>query len=200
MISLRAIIAITFGIAVGYLRGGSLSNLSKLKLKLVTPLIIGFLLHSLVWSDFFLNYKFSSQIGGYLLNLSNLLILLFLIANLKISGMSIVLLGNLSNSLVIFLNRGRMPFSLKSVKIAGLESELVKTISLPWHPGIPMSSKTILPFLGDIIPIPAPKILSGLISPGDILILLGILYLIQANMLTKEPKKTERLKTKVSSD
>jgi hypothetical protein len=183
MIPLWATFIVVLGIAIGLLRGGSLSNLAKLELKLVIPLLAGLFLRFFIWSDLFLNQPFAPKLGGYLFNLSNLLILSFLIANIKIPGMVLIFIGNFSNSLVIFLNGGRIPFSVRSMRIAGLQGDLSKIISSPWDPHIITSQKTLLSFLGDVIPIPLPGIFANLISPGDIFIFLGLLYLIQANML-----------------
>jgi hypothetical protein len=194
MIPLWAALIVLLSIGVGYLRGGNLSNLSNLKLKLVALLLTGLALRFFIWSDFFLNQPLAPKIGGYLFNLSNLLILSFLFANLKISGMKLILLGNFSNTLVILLNGGRIPFSVEGAKMVGFEKDILAIAKASWDPHIIPSQKTLLPFLGDVIPIPLPGIFANLISPGDIFILLGIFYLIQANMLpapqpTSPPQK-----------
>ncbi|WP_117238518.1 DUF5317 domain-containing protein [Thermus sediminis] len=92
--------------------------------------------------------------------------------NRHLKSLHLVLLGLLLNALVIFANGGHMPVSLAALERAGLgeledflreRRDAVHTL---------MDETTRLPFLGDVIPLPP---LQKAISPGDILILLGIM-------------------------
>lgn len=189
MIVLWATLVIIASIIIAHLRGGRLSNFSNLNLRFTVLLLLGLIFRFLIWSDLFLKQPYSASLGGYFFNLSNILILSFLIANWKIPGVPIIFLGNFSNALTIALNGGRMPFSLKSVEIAGLTADLTKINSSSWYPQVAISKKTLLPFLGDVIPIPLPGIFATLISIGDIIVLAGIFWLIQATMVNPQNRE-----------
>jgi hypothetical protein len=92
--------------------------------------------------------------------------------NRHLKSLYLVLLGLFLNTLVIFANGGHMPVSLTALQKAGLggledflreKRDAVHTL---------LDETTRLPFLGDVIPLPP---LRKVISPGDILILLGIM-------------------------
>ncbi len=72
-----------------------------------------------------------------------------------------------------------MPVSLDALTTAGLTESFVEnssTLALA-------SSTTHFPFLGAIIPLPLPGALAEVISPGTILIGLGLFMIIQ-NIMT----------------
>jgi hypothetical protein len=102
---------------------------------------------------------------------SYVLVIAFLIANRRITGMPIIAIGAISNALVIVANGGVMAASAKAQRLAGL------TLDDRFHNSVVLVNPRLL-FMGDIIPVPGP--LPNVLSPGDCVIFLGMLVLLHA--------------------
>jgi hypothetical protein len=96
---------------------------------------------------------------------TNAAIVVFLVLNRHLPGMLLAGLGLAMNVVVIFTN-GAMPVSLVAADIAGVETSLTEGIG---HE--PMTSGTVLPWLGDVIPLPG---LGVVISAGDVVLAAGL--------------------------
>ena len=101
---------------------------------------------------------------------TNALVVVFLLVNLKLPGASLAAIGLLLNIVVIGAN-GAMPVSPRAAEMAGrtltdddfgLKHEL-------------LTDDTLVPWLGDVIPLPKLKFLFSL---GDIVLALGIARLV----------------------
>lgn len=108
--------------------------------------------------------------------------------NRHVPGMWIVGLGAACNLAAIFANGGVMPASARALQIAGL----------PPEPGIFTNSAVLadprLLFLGDVIPTPSWLPLANVVSPGDVLIVLGLAYTIHrvtGSRLAGRPRPSE---------
>lgn len=107
--------------------------------------------------------------------LAKLLVLLLvgygLYQNRHLKSLHLVLLGLFLNTLVILANGGHMPVSPETLRRAGLGGweAILKNRSDAVHSLL--DETTRLPFLGDVIPLPAFR---KAVSPGDLFILLGI--------------------------
>ncbi|ACB85625.1 DUF5317 domain-containing protein [Natranaerobius thermophilus] len=167
--------AVVLPIILGFIRGGSIRNLEKITIKglplLFLPLLIRFVTYNYSQGgvDFFINY------GGYLQSLAFIILIGFFIMNRHIRELKLVFIGVLLNSLVIFLNGGAMPVSEQALQFTDVTETPVGTHTF-------ITQETVLPFLGDIIPIPSPYPFSKVISIGDIIIVIGIFLLIYRNM------------------
>ncbi|HPP76283.1 MAG TPA: DUF5317 domain-containing protein [Armatimonadota bacterium] len=108
-------------------------------------------------------------------------------SNRKLPGIKWLLAGWLLNFAPILTNGGRMPVSKWAVKIAygsGQEGRMLQHI---W-----MSSQTKFNFLGDFIPLPTPLVaIPEVVSPGDILMAVGLFLLIQLTMCPRKKKASE---------
>jgi MFS family permease len=97
----------------------------------------------------------------------------FVARNLSIPGLWIVALGGASNGLAIAANGGVMPASAEAYERAGLD--------LP-KAGEYVNSRPIedpqLGFLGDVFATPSDWPMANVFSVGDILVVLGILWLV----------------------
>jgi len=125
---------------------------------------------------------FSDRWAAIILVLSQLGLLAFVWANRQLVGMRIFGLGLLLNLLVICLNGGLMPLSPETAGV--LFPELPAST---WEIGIrPGRSKNIilppgdtrLAFLSDAILLPAWFIWTRALSAGDLLIALGIVWML----------------------
>jgi hypothetical protein len=174
--------SLLLGLFIGRLRGGRFKNLVQIEIKLFPLLILALIIRTFIGSAYFTSSQFAPSWGGILFNLANLLIIVFLLLNIHLKGIKLILAGSFLNSLVIFLNGGQMPISLEKAELLGLASEIQKALAKPWSPSAAVSTKTTLPILGDIIPFNPPILFNNLISIGDLLILIGIFWLVQAEM------------------
>ncbi len=113
--------------------------------------------------------------GGYALAL------VFIIQNRRSRGMQIIGLGLVLNLAPMLLNGGLMPVTAEKLAEAGLSSRITDV-----HPGeaVPRTKDVLrdaghapLAFLGDRIVLPRGPVvhLHGLASPGDFVILAGVL-------------------------
>jgi hypothetical protein len=93
--------------------------------------------------------------------------------NRQIPGFSLFLIGTLANALVIWLNGGRMPVSLDALHTLQLQDYIPLLIEGTTKHTV-LDDQTVLPFLGDIIPLARPIGDQAVISIGDILQSLGI--------------------------
>jgi hypothetical protein len=114
------------------------------------------------------------DIANYLTSIAYVLLIIFCIANWHIKGFPFITIGAISNTTVILLNGGRMPLSKTTLVLAGLPADTMD----PKH--VLMTSQTILPFLGDIIPINFLN-LHYACSVGDLFVYTGLFLLIYLN-------------------
>ncbi|NLW69898.1 MAG: DUF5317 family protein [Eubacteriaceae bacterium] len=105
---------------------------------------------------------YSILLLGALLNLGNL-------------WMFPILIGALMNFVVIFINGGKMPVSPSALALTNIEQAAVEASSTMTL----ATTTTTLAYLGNIIPIPLPWIFSQVISPGTLVIGVGLFAVIQ---------------------
>ena len=110
--------------------------------------------------------------------------------NLRLPGMRAVALGSLSNLVVILANQGRMPVSVANLGPVDRARELARlSVSINHQVLVP---GTRLPFLADLYKwtFLQPKPL--MFSVGDVLISLGVSWLMLWVSLRGSPAKTHR--------
>lgn len=109
------------------------------------------------------------------------LIGIFLWANRRIAGATVIGLGALANTVAIVANAGTMPASATAQRIAGLtEGAGFHNSGVIAHPH--------LFWLGDIIPVPGP--LPNVLSVGDLIIFTGMLVLLHRTARTRSIRLT----------
>ncbi|NLY84818.1 MAG: DUF5317 domain-containing protein [Tissierellia bacterium] len=177
-------IALSF--ILGKIRGGSIRNIGKLNINKWYIFVISFLLE--IISLIFIT-KINVPLSGFLEKnfpyihiLTYLLLILGLIMNFQEKGLKLVLFGTTLNFFPIILNNGKMPVSLKALKISNLHTELALLEEGRILTHILACESTRLAILSDIIPIPKPYPLAKIISLGDIFIAIGLFILIQTYM------------------
>jgi Family of unknown function (DUF5317) len=92
-------------------------------------------------------------------------------ANRRITGLPIMALGTALNFLAIALNHGVMPASARAMHIAGLAT------GEGFQNSTPVDDPHLLA-LGDVIPVPGPWPLANVLSVGDLLIIVGLLFVL----------------------
>lgn len=110
----------------------------------------------------------------------------FVWCNRGVPGMAIIALGGGCNGLAITLNGGVMPASAWAMKAAGVTLEGNFDNSAPLaHP--------VLPWLGDVIPIPGPWPLGNVLSVGDLVLFAGALLLL--HRVCRQPPRSSARRT-----
>jgi hypothetical protein len=157
--------AIPVGIVVGLLLRGRLSGVAALQLRAGVVMVAG------LWAQVLL---FSTPIGDTLgaaapaaYVTSTFAVLVAILVNLHIPGLSFVAAGAASNLLVIVANGGTMPASAAAYAEQGRGAAESYSNTAMLH-------EPVLGLLGDVIALPAWLPGSNVISLGDILIAIGI--------------------------
>jgi len=89
--------------------------------------------------------------------------------------------GYLLNVTAIGLNGGFMPISSAAFVIAGGAA-----LNGRFANGVPIISSTVLPWLGDVLPVPGFLPINGVFSPGDVFILVGCFVLTQGALKVQQ--------------
>jgi hypothetical protein len=172
-----AAVAIVLGGVVGLLVGGRFANLGEHRLAAWALLPAGVALQLLS------NLAHRGGAALALLLVSYTCLLAFAAANLRVLGMSLVVVGLACNIVVIALNRG-MPVRPRAVISAGIAADAgdLAHIRLQSKHHYERRSDRLL-FLADVIPV---RPLREVLSVGDLVMSLGIAVVVAA-LLKKEP-------------
>lgn len=174
--------AFILSILIGFIRRGNLGNLGR------TPLR-HFYLFVLPIALFAAAYYALCALGGkhFLLyiraaNLLQYVILLTAIGlNLHLSGMWLAGIGTFLNFLVMTVNGGVMPVSMKALQTARLTDLMNPEHGLLRH--AIMTPETHLKAIADIIPIPGYAfIMPQVASVGDLMVAVAVFVLVQRYM------------------
>ncbi len=181
------LLVLVLAIVMSYARGGRLRRIADAPLRWSWLLFAGLALQLLLNVAAARGFIPDAGAGGYLLILlSQLLVLAWGIANWHLPGMVLVGLGLALNALVIGAN-GAMPVDPAAMHALGVEGEEV-----PPGKHTLMTEDTILPWLGDIWPLP---MLRSIISVGDVVLAAGLIPVTHALMSYRRPAERRRLNT-----
>lgn len=180
------IIAILIGVVLGYAFGGSLSNLAALRFRhwwlILLSLAIQLSIFPLIGSRPLLPYATTP-----LHYLSYALIFAFLVINYRTFPLLVIGAGAALNLLVIGINGGYMPSSITALSRAGAEKMTTHLMEADTYGNvIRMSEQTRLNVLGDLLYLPKGFPLATAFSVGDIVIALGLVWLIVWGMRRRD--------------
>jgi hypothetical protein len=177
------LMAVSLAICVlaGYLAGGRLTNLSKLRLHWAGLAILGFALQFVAGPGTVI--PLTCLYGSFVL------LTIFAVRNWRITGFPIILLGIALNFTVIGLNLG-MPVARQALTASGQADALDDLIHNPWPKHHLASGDDIVVFLGDVIALPPP--VAQAISIGDIFTYVGVGVVIVAGMGPTRGRKPAR--------
>jgi hypothetical protein len=99
-------------------------------------------------------------------------------------GMYLVAVGLLLNAVVIFANGG-MPVS--SVAVSMVKQGPVARVPVGDFVHVAAHSRTILPWLSDVLPVPGPSWIRSVVSAGDCLLAAGIAVFLASDEPTRKP-------------
>ncbi|HHV43141.1 MAG TPA: DUF5317 domain-containing protein [Firmicutes bacterium] len=182
--------AAIISLVVGLLRKGSLQNLGNLTVRQIPLILIACLLQG---GSLFLAQRgvdFFVRFGSWLNLFSFGLLLIALWANRHERAFVVIGLGVLLNGIVICANGGRMPVSIDSLEAVGLGElgALLETGDYITH--TKLTDASVLTFLADWLYIPGYK-RARVFSIGDVIISLGVFWLIQRAMVQKRVQPKE---------
>jgi hypothetical protein len=174
------LITLLVAITTGYLLGGRLSNISNLRIRWAPLAIVGLAMQM---------YNPPGRWPLAMLFGSFVLLSVFAIANRKVAGFTLILVGVALNFIVIGVNSG-MPVAMQALEasgqlgtISGLTNDADSYVK---HHLATSEDKLI--FLGDVMGIAPP--VSQAISLGDIFSYGGVAMVIVTAM-RREPRKDE---------
>jgi len=170
--------AVIAGLSIGLLTGGSPSRLGDLRIAWAPLIALGMAVQLLL---------FSSPIGDALgpaapavYVVSNAVVLAAVARNLAIPGMPLVLIGGISNLVVIVANGGYMPVSHDALVAIGRGAREGYSNNV-------QSETVVLAPLTDLFAMPAWVPMANIFSIGDVLIGVGAAMVIVAAMHGRGP-------------
>lgn len=175
------VLAIIFGVIIGYILKGRLSNLENMELKGIYLIAFGFSIEFVIILLIRKNIVTAGISTLFLDVIMYLLILTFIFLNRKNRYIVIMGMGFMLNALAIFSNGGTMPVSTSALETIGFSTN-VHTEGLYTL----INANTNLSFLGDIIPI--DFIGRFVVSVGDIISGIGLVLFIITSMRKSAPK------------
>jgi hypothetical protein len=176
-----SLFAAVFTLGLALILGGRLPALAEAGLKSLWLLLLAgaLKLFELAAPDSFL-----TPVWPFLLSAQMLAVAIFAVLNLRVAGLALVLLGSLSNLVVVMFNGGYMPVSEAAVAAGGGSHE-VAAFHAAGHIGAYtlLTAATRFGWLADTILAPRP--FARALSPGDLVLALGIVVALLG--LTRTP-------------
>ncbi len=180
--------AVVLGLIIGVIRNGRISNFYEMKFKAWGLIVVAFLSFVAPYIIEIAHIPFDSpQLFTFAASVITLLIALI---NLSKPGMKLFLVGGLLNIVIMALNHFMMPVNLDAMTQVGLTSlvESIQEGSVMNYIGLD-GAQFLSPFLGKVIILPTWYPFNQLISIGDIIMSVGIMFLVQGEMLLYSSKK-----------
>lgn len=176
--------SLTLGFIIGIVRNGRFSNISAIPFRGMLFLILGLVLQ--ITPIFLGIFKVYQPYYALIAFLGVLCIFGSIIRNIEVKGFWIIALGALINVLVMAFNGYAMPIHLAGLENIGMkplmdtiaDGSVINYVSREGLNGVSY-------WFGKWIPIPYPAPLGRLISFGDIIMSIGIVWFVQAEMTSK---------------
>jgi hypothetical protein len=174
------LIAILVGLAGGLIWGGRPANLVRLHLHWPVLIFVALVIQVAIFTSW-LPVPRSLLPGLYIL--SNVIALAWLGRNLRIGGVPCIALGAVSNLAAILANGGHMPVDGALLSRArGAAAEAAIAMGQVPSNSVLSNAQTRLPWLTDRFLLAPPFPFPTVFSVGDVLIGLGVAWVIAAGM------------------
>jgi hypothetical protein len=167
---------IVLAIGAGLLRGGSLRSFAALPLRWIPLVIASFMLQLFLFAPF-LHRPLLDVAVEPLYVLSMAMVAVWVALNWRIPGMLLVALGLSTNLAAILANGGRMPVTAENAAIAGKMIYFTGSVTVSNNSQLMAPGDVRLWILTDILPLPKEFPFANVFSIGDILLVLGLMYL-----------------------
>jgi len=179
---------IALAVVLGYVFGGRLRRLERLPLRWWGLAVGGLGLQFLPLPEGGTGTDLLVRTG--VLALSYAFLLAFAVANVRLPGMPLIMLGLACNGLVIVANGG-MPVSREALGDSGQASVIQQLLDEGADKHHLMADDDVLTFLADVIAVPAP--VHQVMSVGDVFVYVGLIWLTIAAMRARTPSSSSRL-------
>jgi hypothetical protein len=182
------------GILVGIMRGGRIKRLGFLALRLPIFILIAFILQLSISILIYMGNGFVIQYKTAFFILSYGVLFAALLFNLNYKAMWFILLGALLNFTAIIFNNGRMPIDLSILEKPGFENLLtsITTGALPQYISIHEANSATV-YFGKILTLPSWYPIKQIFSIGDLLIALGIFFVVQTMMISTTHRRASKV-------
>ncbi|MFP3960400.1 MAG: DUF5317 domain-containing protein [Spirochaetaceae bacterium] len=187
-----AVWGVLFGLIIGFVRGGSLAQLSDTELKGVALLFIALAVQLLIfptpwWPEppiaFATTFFHLASYG---------LLIVFVFLNRRMLPLWGVAAGMMMNVAVIAANGGHMPTSAAALRVAGqseIAERLLHATDGTYGNVVLISESTRLNILADRLAVPSWVPLGSALSLGDLVLTLGAAWLVQLLMVGSDKEK-----------
>jgi hypothetical protein len=166
--------AIPIGVVLGYLIGGRLDRLGRLRFEWAWLAVAGLFVQVLLFSPL-VEDVIGADVGAAIYVASTAAVLVAVLRNLDATGMPLVALGAASNLGAVIANGGLMPTTNVALATAGLEpAEGLSNSAVVADPALAP--------LTDVFALPSWVPLANVFSIGDVLIGVGIVIVIAFGM------------------
>lgn len=169
--------SVALGALVALLRGGSLWRLTTFPIRAWWLILVAFLI-KLALVRLSGAIPLMHEYSGAIHLLVYALTALALYLNRRLPWLPLLLGGTLLNLVVVAANGGRMPVFPQAMELVGKHEGLATLIAGldPVH--VVVTRDTVLPWLGDWIPVPFPP--TAVASPGDVFVAAGVILFLNA--------------------
>lgn len=180
------LLSVFFGLTFSLARGGRLSNLANLPVRVAWLPLFGFGLQAVLVMFPPEGWEAVLTHAPLIIGFSYLVLVAFLFINRKLPGVKLLLIGAALNFSVIIANEGRMPVTMQSLERSGHVERIVALDELLVVRGskdvVLQPEEISLWFLSDIFGIPERYPFSASFSVGDLLIVVGAFLLVSSGM------------------
>ncbi|AOY75699.1 DUF5317 domain-containing protein [Clostridium formicaceticum] len=186
--------AIVLGLIVGKIRGGQFRRLGITTLRFSWVILLAFSLRLAISVMISLGHPVVIHYRMILYLASYILLFVALFFNMHFKCMWLITIGSITNFLAILLNKGSMPINMETLEKFGFENMLtsIQLGVLPQY--IPMEEAELYStYLGKGLSMPSIYPLKQIFSIGDLLIVIGIFFLVQHMMSSSLYHKTSRV-------
>jgi Family of unknown function (DUF5317) len=166
--------AVPIGVALGYLIGGRLDRLGRMRFEWAWLAIAGLVVQILLFSPL-LSGIVDAGVGAAIYVGSTAAVLVAVLRNIGVPGMPLVWLGAASNLAAVIANGGIMPTTNEALATAGLEPVTGLSNSAV------LANPALAP-LTDVFALPSWVPMANVFSIGDVLIAVGIVIVIAFGM------------------
>jgi len=174
------LIAILVGFGAGVLFGGHPGNLARLHLRWPGLIFFALVMQVAIFTGW---SPLPRSLLPFLYVLSNVIAVVWLGRNIRVQGIPCVGLGAVSNLGAILANGGRMPVDgVLLTRARGAAAEAAIASGQSPSNSVLLNSHTRLPWLTDRFLLPSPFPFPTVFSVGDVLIGVGVAWLIAAGM------------------
>lgn len=176
---------VVLGVAVGFLRGGTIADLEQLELEYLWLIPISLLVQLLIFPLFYEQpiITFGTEVFHVL---SYGILAIFVVLNWRIWPLLVMGAGMGLNFLVISLNGGYMPSSASSLIEAGDQQLAYRLINQGTYGNLRlMDTSTVLNVFGDRLYLPEWIPFSTAFSVGDLFIIIGLICFFGVGMVGK---------------